>query len=76
MCSRGEAKVLVFDLARLAEALVFVLSLWPPSLCLLGVDMNSLVRRRGETRVLVSDLAVVAKALVGFPPSALLGVGI
>ena len=43
-----------------------ILLLWPLSLCLLGVDMNSLARRCGETGVLVFDLVVVAKALVQF----------
>jgi len=66
VCSHGKGEVLVFDLARLVEALVSVLSLWPPSLCLLGVDMNSLARCCGETGVLVFDLAVVAKALMQF----------
>ena len=66
VCSHGKGEVLVFDLARLTEASVFILSLWPPSLCLLGVDMNSLARCCGETRVLVFDLAVVAKALMQF----------
>ena len=43
-----------------------VLMLWPPSLCLLGVDMNSLACHCGETGVLVFDPVVVAKALVQF----------
>ena len=66
MCSRRIGEVLVFDLAYLVEALVYVLSFWPPSLCLLGVNMNSLVHHRRETGVLVFDLAVVVKALVQF----------
>ena len=66
VCSRRKSEVLVFDLACLAEASVSVLLLWPLSLCLLGVDMNSLARRCGETGVLVFDLVVVAKALVQF----------
>ena len=66
VCSREKDEVLVFDLAHLAEASVSVLSLWPPSLCLLGVDRDSLARRCGETGVLVFDLVVVAKALIQF----------
>ena len=66
VCSRRIGEVLVFDLAYLVEALVYVLSFWPPSLCLLGVDRYSLARRCGEAGVLVFDLAVVVKALVQF----------
>ena len=60
---RGEAELLVFDLARLAEASVLVLLLWPPSLCLLEVDREALACRSGETKVLIFDLADAAKAL-------------
>ena len=66
MCSHRKGEVLVFDLARLVEASVSILLLWPLSLCLLGVDINSLAHRCKETRVLVFDLAVVAKALMQF----------
>jgi hypothetical protein len=44
----GDVEVLVFDLVRLAEALVCVLLLWPPSLCLLEVDRDALACRCGE----------------------------
>ena len=64
MCSREKVEVLVFDLVRLAEALVSALLLQPPSLCLLEVDRDSLAHRSGEAEVLVFDLAVVAKPLV------------
>ena len=69
MCSRRKVGVLVFDLARLSEASVFVLSLWPSSLSLLVVDRDAIVRRSGEAEVLVFDLADVAKALVQFEHS-------
>jgi len=62
----GEAELLVFDLARLAEASVLVLLLWPLSLCLLEVDREALARHSGETKVFVFDLADVAKALAQF----------
>ena len=62
----GEAELLVFDLACLAEALVLVLLLWSPSLCLLEVDREALARHSEETEVLVFDLADVAKALAQF----------
>jgi len=58
--------LLVFDLARLAEASVLVLLLWPLSLCLLEVDREALARHSGETKVFVFDLADVAKALAQF----------
>ena len=64
-----EAKLLVFDLARLAEASVLVLLLWPLSLCLLEVDREALVGHSGETKVLIFDLADVAKALAQFEHS-------
>ena len=57
---------MVFDVGHLAEALVLVLLLWPPSLLLLGVDREALARRSGETKVLIFDLANVAKALTQF----------
>ena len=65
----GEAELLVFDLACLAEALVLVLSLWPLSLSLLEVDRNALARCSRETEVLVVDLADVTKALAQFEHS-------
>ena len=64
-----EAKLLVFDLARLAEASVLVLLLWPPSLCLHEVDREALARRSRETKVLVFDLADAMKALAQFEHS-------
>jgi len=60
---------LVFDVGRLAEALVLVLPLWPPSLLLLGVDKGALARRSGGTHVLVFDLVEAAKALAQFEHS-------
>jgi len=70
LCSSGgEAELLVFDLARVAEASMLVLLLWPPSLCMLEVDREALARRSGETEVLVFDLADVAKALAQFEHS-------
>ena len=63
MCLRGEAEVLVFDLARLVEASVSILSIWPPSLCLLGVDRDALAHRSREAEGLIFDLVDVAKAL-------------
>jgi len=70
LCSSGgEAELLVFDLARLAEASVLVLLLWPLSLCLLEVDREALVGHSGETKVLIFDLADVAKALAQFEHS-------
>ena len=45
------------------------LLLWPPSLCLLGVDRGALARRCGETKVLVFDLVDVVKALAQFEHS-------
>ena len=66
---QGEAELLVFDLARLAEASVLVLLLWPPSLCLLEVDREALARRSGETEVLVFDLVDATKALAQFEHS-------
>jgi len=65
----GEAELLVFDLACPAEALVLVLLLWPPSLCLLEVDREALARRSGETEVLVFDLVDATKALAQFEHS-------
>ena len=56
-----EAKLLVFDLARLAEASVLVLLLWPLSLCLLEVDREALARHSEETEVLVFDLADICE---------------
>ena len=47
VCSHGKGEVLVFDLARLAEASMSILSLWPPSLCLLVVGKAVLVRHSG-----------------------------
>ena len=64
-----EAEFLVFDLARLVEASVLVLLLWPLSLCLLEVDREVLARHSGETKVRVFDLADVAKALMQFEHS-------
>ena len=58
--------MLVFDLVRLAKAIVPVLLFWPPLLCLLGIDRDALARRFGEAEVLVFDLADVAKALAQF----------
>jgi len=69
MCSRRKAGVLVFDLACLSEASVFVLSLWPSSLSLLGVDRDAIVCRSREAEVLVFDLADVAKVLAQFEHS-------
>ena len=60
---------LVFNVGRLAEALVLVLLLWPPSLLLLGVDREALARHSGGTWVLMFDLADVAKALAQFEHS-------
>jgi len=40
---------LVFNVGRLAEALVLVLPLWPPSLLMLGVDREALAHRSGGT---------------------------
>ena len=60
---REGAELLVFDLGRLAEALVLVLPLWPPPLCLLEVDKEVLAHCSGGTEVLVFDLADAAKAL-------------
>ena len=40
---------LVFNVGRLAEALVLVLLLWPPSLLLLGVDREALACHSGGT---------------------------
>jgi len=54
---RGGAELLVFDLGRLAKALVLILPLWPPSLCLFKVDKEVLARHSGGTEVLVFDLA-------------------
>ena len=62
MLLRGGVELLVFGLGRLAEALVFILLLWPPSLCLLEVDKEVLARRDGETDVLVFYLVGVTKA--------------
>ena len=69
VCSRGKARVLVFDLVGLSEASVFVLSLWPSSLSLLGVDRDATACRSGEAEVLVFDLVDVAKALTQFKHS-------
>ena len=66
---RGKAEALVFDLVRLAEASASTLLLWPPSLCLLGVDRGALARRCEEAEVLIFDLVDVAKALVQFEHS-------
>ena len=59
---REGAELLVFDFGRLAEALVLVWLIWPPSLCLLEVDKEVLARRDGETDVLVFYLVGVTKA--------------
>ena len=66
---REGAELLVFDLGRLAEALVLVLPLWPLLLCLLEVDSEVLACRNGGTEVLVFDLADAAKALAQFEHS-------
>ena len=58
--------MLVFDLGRLTEALVLVLPLWFPPLCLLEIDREVLACRNGGTEVLVFDLADAAKALAQF----------
>jgi len=63
MLLRGGAELLVFGLGRLAEALVLIFPLWPPSLCLLEVDKEVLARRSGETKVLIFYLVGVTKAL-------------
>ena len=63
MCPSERAEALVFDLVRLAKASVSALLLWPPSLCLLGVNRDALARRCGEAKVLVFYLVDVAKAL-------------
>ena len=60
---REGAELLVFDFGRLAEALVLVWLIWPPSLCLLEVDKEVLARRSGETKVLIFYLVGVTKAL-------------
>ena len=60
---REGAKLLVFYLRRLTEALVLVWLIWPPSLCLLEVDKEVLAHRSGGIGVLVFDLADAAKAL-------------
>ena len=60
---------LVFNVGRLAEALVLVLPLWPPPLCLLEVDKEVLACRSGGTEVLMFDLADAAKALGQFEHS-------
>jgi hypothetical protein len=64
MRSRGKVEVLVFNLGHLVKALMEALSLWPPSLCLLGVDEDAFTHRCGRANVLVFNLADVAKALV------------
>ena len=69
MCSHRKGEVLVFDLARLVEASVSILLLWPLSLCLLGVNRDALARCCGEAKVLVFDLVDVAKALAQFEHS-------
>jgi len=69
MLLRGGAELLVFGLGRLAEALVLIFPLWPPSLCLLEVDREALACHSGETKVFVFDLADVAKALAQFEHS-------
>ena len=61
------AELLIFDLGRLAEALVLVLPLWP--LCLLEVDREVLACHSGGSEVLVFDLDDAAKALVQFEHS-------
>ena len=68
-CLCGRAEALVFDLERLVKALVSALLLWPPSLCLLGVDRGALAHHCGETKVLLFDLVDVAKALAQFEHS-------
>ena len=64
-----ETGLLVFDLARLAEALVLVLLLWSPSLCLLEVDREALARHSEEIEVLIFNLADVVKVLAQFEHS-------
>ena len=66
---RGKAEALVFVFGCLAKASLSASLLWPPSLCLLGVDRDALARHSGEAEVLVFDLADVAKALVQFEHS-------
>jgi len=66
---REGVELLVFDLGRLAEALVLVLPLWPLPLCLLEVDREVLAHRSGGTEVLVFVLADAAKALAQFEHS-------
>jgi len=60
---REGAELLVFDLGRPVEALVIVLPLWPPPMCLLEVDSEVLACCSGGTEVLMFDLADAAKAL-------------
>ena len=57
----GEAELLVFDLARVAEASVLVLLLWPPSLCMLEVDREALARRSGELKFSYSILLMLQR---------------
>ena len=66
---REGAELLIFYLGRLVEALVLVLPLWPPPLCLLEVDREVLACRSGGTEVLMFDLDDAAKALVQFEHS-------
>ena len=66
---REGAELLVVDLGCPAEALVIVLPLWPPPLCLLEVDREVLARHSGETKVRVFDLADVTKVLSQFEHS-------
>jgi hypothetical protein len=55
-CRKAEA--LVSDLVHLAKASEFALQLWPPSLCLLGVNREAPARYCEEAEVLVFDFVV------------------